>query len=252
MKIIILRSEYYTMNIFEAFYNNYLHKKSVRLFGEANVARGQGDFEAALDKLMSSLKMLEKAGITLPQKNELMANSLSAIAQVRGKLNQFELAEKDITKALGLSPNNADLYWTLGSLKLDQRQFQAGIPLFEKVIELNPLDTDGYFFRGVCSMELKLYPDAIPYFESALELEPEASEIYFHLGFIYDELKQYEKAIGFYDKAIAVNNDYYQAFVNRGNCKIALGKKLEACEDFHQALELGDITAQENIDEYCK
>ncbi|HVS93771.1 MAG TPA: tetratricopeptide repeat protein [Mucilaginibacter sp.] len=97
-----------------------------------------------------------------------------------------------------------------------------------------------------------MYSDAIPYFEKQAELKPGDAEVFFDLGFVFDELKNYSKAIEYYDKAIVINNEYHKAFVNRGNCKIELGLKDEACNDFKRALELGGTIVKENIDQYCK
>jgi tetratricopeptide (TPR) repeat protein len=246
------------MSIFEILSKDYLHKKSVRIFNEANASFKQGNYSEALDKFLHSLKILEKANINQSQKDDLIVDCLFCISHVRGKMSQFELAELDLEKAIAIRPNDESLYAGLGSLKLDQNQFKEAIPYYEKVIEINSSNPDGYFFRGACKLELKRYHEAIPDFEMALKMESYLNDNEAHsstlacLGGSYAGLNEFSKAIKYYDQAIAINDKNSSAFVNRGNCKIDLGLNAEACKDYYIALELGDTRVQENIDDYCK
>jgi tetratricopeptide (TPR) repeat protein len=245
------------MSIFEIFDNDYLHKKSVKIFNAGHSAFKKGDYPDALNKFLKALEILEKANIHQPQKDELIISNLIVIAQVRGKMEQFELAELALSRALELNSNDISIYWGIGALKLDQNQFEEGIPLFEKMIELDPSDANGHFFKGVCLLELKKYKEAISDFKEALEIDSHSDDntalsgTFACLGSSYAGLNELSKAIECYDQAIALDDKNSSAFVNRGNCKIDLGLEKEACGDYYRALELGDIRVQENIDEYC-
>lgn len=232
--------------------NNYLRKKSLKFFDKGLSAFQRGDCTDALNKFLKALERLEKTDINQLQKDELIVNNLIIIAQVREKMEQFDLAEQDLKRALSLNPNDIGIYWGLGNLRLDQDQFEEGIPLFEKMIELDPSDPNGYFFRGVCMLEIERYKEAIPDFEQSLKLDPKDDHIITSIGDAYQGLLEFGRAIEFYDKAVALNHQNSNAFVNRGNCKLELGLNVEACKDYHSALELGDTRVQESIDEYCK
>jgi len=251
-KSITFKPILYLMNILEIFSKDYLFKKSGKLFDKGYIEFEKGNYQKALDNFLVSLIILEKANIGQSKKNELIVTRLIFIAQSRGKIEQFELAEQDLIKALTLKPEDIGIYWSLGSLKLDQNKFEEGVPLFEKMIELNPLDPNGYFFRGACMLELGKYKDSIPDFEKSFRLDPKNDNALVALGDAHQELQEFGIAVEFYDKAISLNDRNSAAFVNRGNCKVELGLHIEGCEDYHRALELGDRRVQENIDEYCK
>ena len=244
------------MNILELFGKHYPIKKIDKFFNKGYAAFEKGNYQQAVNDFLTSLTMLEKADIDEAKKDEWLANTLSILAHTRGKIGQFELAEEDIKRALVLKQNDPELYWCLGSLKLDQNKYKEGIPIFEKMIELNPLNPNGHFFRGVCMQELGRYEESIPNLEKALELGSNDNETVVNtlvgLGYAYQELKEFKKAIEFFDKAISIDNKNSGAFVNRGNCKIDLGLNDEGCKDYYIALELGDTRVQKNIDEYCK
>ncbi|MBV8390302.1 MAG: hypothetical protein JO080_10925 [Mucilaginibacter sp.] len=142
------------MNILKLFGKDYLTKKSAKLFDKGYAEFEKGNYKKAVDNFLDSLRALEEADIDQSKKNEGIANNLAMLAHTRGKIGQFELAEQDLARALTLKPDDVGIYWSLGSLKLDQNQFKEGIPIFEKMIELSPLDSNGHFFRGVCMLEL--------------------------------------------------------------------------------------------------
>ncbi|MGE0638023.1 MAG: pilus assembly protein PilF, partial [Bacteroidia bacterium] len=80
----------------------------------------------------------------------------------------------------------------------------------------NPKDENAYFFRAVCNAKLM------------------------DLG----------NSISDYSQAIAINDEFAQAYLNRGNAKFKLNDKQGACEDWSKASELGYPNA--NNENYCK
>lgn len=122
--------------------------------------------------------------------------------------------------------------WTNQAIELS-RQFknEEAIKLYDKAIQLNPTVAQAYFNRGACK------------------------------GNIFD----FEGAIQDYDQAIELNPEYMEAYGNRGNAKINIltskgnlnptaEQTASACEDFHQAVALGDETigTKDMIYLYCK
>jgi len=71
------------------------------------------------------------------------------------------------------------------------------------------------------------------------------------MGNIKLKIDFYSGAIFDYDKAIELDNNYSNAYRNRGIAKMGLGQKDNACLDFHRAVALGDSKASELINKYC-
>lgn len=76
----------------------------------------------------------------------------------------------------------------------------------------------------------------------------------YHLGrgstlyVVYDD---YKGAFEEYTLAIKYDPKYAAAYRCRGEARIKLGQKDEACKDFKKSKELGDEYAQDDIDKYC-
>jgi tetratricopeptide (TPR) repeat protein len=107
--------------------------------------------------------------------------------------------------------------------------------------------------------------EAIELYDKAIEVNPTVAQVYFNRGACKGNILDFEGAIKDYDKAIELNPDYMEAYGNRGNAKINMytskGKlnltpeqTESACEDFHKATELGDISigTEDMIYLYCK
>jgi tetratricopeptide (TPR) repeat protein len=72
------------------------------------------------------------------------------------------------------------------------------------------------------------------------------------LALIKTEQKEYEPALDCYTKAIKVNNDFVEAYYNRGLTYLYLENTRKACQDLSKAGELGLNDAYEVIKIYCK
>jgi tetratricopeptide (TPR) repeat protein len=63
-------------------------------------------------------------------------------------------------------------------------------------------------------------------------------------------LRNYKGAIADYNKSIAFD-PHSATYLNRGDAKIKLGQKNEACLDFRKAEGLGIYWANDSIKKYC-
>jgi PGF-CTERM protein len=70
------------------------------------------------------------------------------------------------------------------------------------------------------------------------------TEAYNNRGAAYYDLKQYERAIEDYSKAIELNPNYVGAYINRGVTYYDLKQYERAIEDFDKAIELNPNLAE--------
>lgn len=191
----------------------------------------------------------------LPNKENSEKNLIEYISFVLAdslrKTNKLDDAEKEIQIAYSINPKNESYLLHYSWIKMDKEEFEKAIEFLNIAISLNPNYSEGYFFRGVCYGKLNMLTNALNDFEKSISISPESEEDYYNIGYIYHKMGDYSSAIEYFNKAIKINPIYTSAFVSRGNSRIMLGQKELACNDFHQALNLGEKKVQENIDEYC-
>jgi Flp pilus assembly protein TadD len=73
-----------------------------------------------------------------------------------------------------------------GNKKVEKGDFFAAKADFTKAIELSPKDAEAYYNRGFCMGELKEYSGAIADYSKATELNPEDARAFYNRDYYYD------------------------------------------------------------------
>ena len=75
---------------------------------------------------------------------------------------------------------------------------------------------------------------------------------WYNKGVLLLDTKKYEDALTCFDEAIKLNGTNGSYYSKRGLAKYQKNDTKSACDDFKKAVELGDATAQQYVDQYCK
>jgi len=86
------------------------------------------------------------------------------------RLNQPEEAAREFRKAYEMDPENENLLSGLAHHLLEEREYQAALPLFAELLHLDPFDPNYYFSMGVILERLGRPEDAIDAFEMSREM----------------------------------------------------------------------------------
>ncbi len=166
--------------------------EAVKIQGEALLI--QGDYTAALSKLLEARKMT-------PQDPYLL-NSLG-LAYMGKKRD--DLAISCFKKALDLKPDYTEALNNLGAAFLRQKKWNQAILAFEKVLEdllyptpQYPLSNLGWAFLGKQD-----YSQAESFFSQALDVMPGFVTASHGLAQVYLQSRQADKAVRFLSNALA-------------------------------------------------
>ena len=75
----------------------------------------------------------------------------------------------------------------------------------------------------------------IEYYTKAISIDQNFADAYFERGHVYSYLQKYNKAILDYNMALSINKNYTDAYLNRGVSYRAIGEKEKALADFKEA-----------------
>ena len=87
--------------------------------------------------------------------------------------------------------------------------------------------------------------------EKCQKLDQNHPEVYFLKGNILMTRVKYEEAMNMFNKAIELNDQYMDAYVNRGKLWFYLGNKDKQCEDYLKAESLGAKNLYEET-KFCR
>jgi Flp pilus assembly protein TadD len=176
--------------------------------------------------------------------------------------DQLDLAEREFSRVLDISPDHPRAYFNLGlvalrrgryddadvllrkSISLDpqyskayqalgQAAFQRGSPAtavwaFQQVVTLNPHDAKAYAQLGFLAHQAGRDAEAEAWYRRALQYDPGNVEALNNVGVLYMKQEEWAKALDQFSAALARAPDYVEAAYNRATALDALGRAPEA------------------------
>jgi tetratricopeptide (TPR) repeat protein len=123
------------------------------------------------------------------------------------------------------------------------KKYDAALTDCNKAVSLTPDDAECYFSRGYVNQAMNNLDAALADYSKAIELKPDYSYYYFLRGRIYDKLKQYTLAIADYTKAIELEPKNYTLYSLRAIAKLYNGQFDNVIPDWDKAIELNSTNA---------
>ncbi|MCR4579933.1 MAG: tetratricopeptide repeat protein [Treponema sp.] len=119
------------------------------------------------------------------------------------------------------------------------------VQVLENEISNGIVSENSYNFLGLSYYQLGEYEKSIKAFQRGIDVQPGNLKILsFNQGNSYFALKEYNSAVECYSRALQVENDFYEALLNRAN-SLLMGNKLKSSRsDYAQFLEKNPDNAQ--------
>jgi len=188
----------------------------------------------------------------------------------------FDIAEGYLQKVLEKEPNNVQALISMGSLKMNQKDFDAATSYADKAKAISP--EDPYLATLYNDIELhkqraeqeRLYlileegrkhvmnddcAGALEYYDQYLNAAGPNDQVKKEMGDVYFCAKDYNSALNIYDELLNANGYDYDVAMQRAKVLFAMGDSLKALEgfkmvvkedpdDFEANLYLGDAYAK--------
>jgi len=208
----------------------------------------RGNANRRLGKYKESIADFDKA-IQLKPENS-MAYSNRGIA--KANIGKSEEAKKDFDKAIELKPDYGDAYSNRGGILISMKRYEDAIKDLNKSLNINPLAPDPYTNRGIAKSQLKDYEGAIKDFNTVIGMQPQNTDAFLNRAFTYANKGDYQLAISDFNTVIQQRPNSGIAYFYRGISKEKMGKKDEACKDYHLADKYNFAAAKAQIAYSCK
>ena len=126
------------------------------------------------------------------------------------------LAFVDIKEAVRLKDNDASYYLLYGNIAYELNEISDAQTAIKRAIELKSDYKEAYLRLARMHYDLKDFENANKTLEKLSEAVGELPESYFLFGMIKKELSDTASSIANFQKAVALNNDYYDAYMQLG------------------------------------
>lgn len=155
----------------------------------------------------------------------------------------------DYSKAAELKPNDYLVWYYIGQLQSDRRNFEEAIRAYEKCFQLNPTHTDGWINLGFSYGELHKRTEAIRTYERALRVPNVVGRglILNNRGYSYLEMRRFDECRRDLEEAISVDPEIPMSHISLGEYYIEVEKYDEAIAKFNHALNMPARSDRETL-----
>jgi tetratricopeptide (TPR) repeat protein len=156
------------------------------------------------------------------------------------KLKDFSRAETDLTSAVDLAPQSAELYAMRGYFYMRSSRFSEAFGDFVVGMRLAPEDARLRFGAGRAQAAVGNYAAALGYYDAAIKLAGRDPTYYLARAEAYLRLDRPRNAWSDFDSALDIKlprpADRYYAFLGRGYASVMMANYAGAVADFDSAL----------------
>lgn len=156
------------------------------------------------------------------------------------KLEKYDQAIADYSKAITLHPLFADAYYNRGRAYRLIKKYDQAIVELNRAIQLSPTEF-GYRANGNIGLiyhQQGLYDKALEAFATAISYDDSKADTYYLRGETYTVMRNYEAAIQDYQAAISRFPNYSQAYQGLGYAYYKTEQFEQAQEALHKAAEM--------------
>ncbi len=152
---------------------------------------------------------------------QILANPENADAYYERAQKLFEggndtLALADIKAAIRLKDNQGLYYFLYGNIAYEMNDIADAQTAMRRAIELMPEEKMPYLRLARMQFDLKDFESSNKTLETMSKALGETPDAYFLFGLIKKEIGDTASAIGNFQKVVAIDNDYYDAYMQLG------------------------------------
>lgn len=232
----------------------------------ANYSNRKALKQLQLKEYKKAINYFKKTQSILPNWSPPIANESLCYFE----LEEFQLANQSMDKALDLEPNNEVYLSNKLIFLIREEKFKEALLISTKLVnefeDIEHLPNHGYllyslghynesieiydklylktgeYVHKLCSADnyskLGKVDESIKIYEEAIEKNPNSVTALNNLGYAKLKKKNYQIAISYFDKVINLQDDYAFAYNNRGFANLKLGKLDDAKNDIYKSIEL--------------
>jgi tetratricopeptide (TPR) repeat protein len=200
--------------------------QSAQLESLANNALSKGidlyrrqDYEGAIREFRRSIGLAPNSSHST-NATTFMANAYMAIDDTEGAIKAY----KD---AIRRSPDQDDIYISLGNIYFSEDRYDEAAEVYEKAVKISS-SSDNHYALGQAYLYTGRHSAADQEFNTFLRMEPDKPDGYYGLGLNFSKQGRYEDAIIQFKEAIRVDPEFYDGYAEMGYAYADLGEMDEA------------------------
>lgn len=160
-------------------------------------------------------------------------------------MKEFDLAGKDIQKAIALNPMKTDYLIALGEIGLSQNRFASASEAFRNALRLEPQNLMARLQLCFSLYQQKDYHNVILNSDTLMKQDPKIAQAYGIQARSFEALKDSAKAIELMKKAVQLSPEDYDALMAMGD--LLLSHHNDEALGYYERAKMADTTQGEPL-----
>jgi tetratricopeptide (TPR) repeat protein len=145
------------------------------------------------------------------------AASHNNLASAYREMGEWQLSQTHYQRAIKANPYHLDAYVGLGNVHMEMSSaFADARSLFEHALTFSPDNPQLYNSIGITYAREKKFGLAQEYFDKALAHGPATAEVLCNLANVHRDTGRHRDAVDYYEKTLAIDSTYVKAAYNAG------------------------------------
>lgn len=176
--------------------------------------------------------------------NPANAPALFGLGEVFSAEEKDDLARANYEKALASDKELTEIYVPLGILYFQAGEIAKADDLLSKALAISPNDAETQYFLGLVRTSQNRNPEALIAFNKAKAADPTYAEAFFQAGETNIRLNKPAEATADYKKATELKPAYFEAWLGLGAANYEANKWAEAVTAYKEATRLKNNNAE--------
>ncbi len=198
-----------------------------------------GKADSALGNLDKSLADLDKAIALKPDYAEAYGHKAVVLLR-KGATAE---AETEATRAIGIGPTG-ELYYARGAVRMTMGRFKDALADLDQALALDPKNSEYLIARGEVRLRLGSLKDAETDYTRAIEVDPENAKAYLGRGGLALARRDWASARIDLDRCATISPKFSSCYLRRGKLFEMTDEGENAYKDYVLAAELAPASAE--------
>ena len=176
---------------------------------------------------LHALSMAEMA----VKNDKFSADVYESRAMVHYEMCNYEMAEADLDRAIGLMPARSNSYISRALVRYHRNNLRGAMEDYDMALYVEPGSFYAHYNRGLLRMNVGDDNLAIEDFDKVLEIDPDNTMARFNRGLLRETVGDYKGAVADYTRVIEDYPNFEYAYSSRASARRKMGDKKGADAD---------------------
>lgn len=226
-----------------------LWTKTLKVYPENQIAyNNRGLFRTKNEEYNKAYDDFDKLIAINPEYEDVFNNRATACFN----LKDYNCVIRDLTEAIKRKPDVSKLYNNRGLAKSYLNDYIGAIEDYTKSISIDSLYIDAYNNRKNALEAINNLYGALQDMNTIIQIDPNDANYFNSRGILLGKMNNFPAALADFEKATSLNPSLAEAFTNKGFALFNIGNISEACDSWQKSVNLGNNSAANMINSYCK